>query len=128
VNKLQKIILTVIILLLLILILFIVAYNKVEQNIKTSDENYVNNQDNVEVKLLDNYNQYYTILSHIKQFYTNIEQKKQKEVYSILEKNYIQNNNITIENVLDKLATINVEQPYYNVQQIYMQDTSTILV
>lgn len=125
-NKIQKVIL--IIILILIIIVMVLAGILLKNMKEEKDlENIYSHIDEIEVeteiKLVENHNQYYSVLNTITGYYMNIGKKEKKATYDILEKEYITANNITIDNVLEKLQVVKAEEPTYIVQKMYKQDS-----
>ena len=62
-----------------------------------------------QIQLVDNYNNYYMIQNAIVSYYTYISEKNSEAVYEILDKVYIDENQITIDNILTQVDSLSVE-------------------
>ena len=113
-EKLKKYIM-ILIIFITFLIIFIVVYLKrnpdeVNEELKNQEDEYVNILNNPasivngkKPELVNYGNIYYTVDSLVKNYITHLNNNDKKEIYNILDKDYIQENNITEENVLLKI-------------------------
>lgn len=123
-NKSQKKVLIAIgVVLLLTSLLAIYLSFKLNNN----DDNPIDNPSNPstgnsevikEAKQLDNERIFFNIQNTIGKYYVALADKDNKYVYNSLDKDYINENNITIDNVLDKVKS-NYESVYYTATDIY---------
>lgn len=136
-GKLEKIILAIIALLVVLLItivLLVINLNQASQKKGATDEQTIMNtykpieelEVQQDIRLVDSYSQYYSIWECIKQYYTNIGKKKQQEVYQVLDSQYIQQNSITVSNVLEKVTKINSQEPDYHIKQMHIQESDRV--
>lgn len=129
-DKTKKIILLIISMLLIIVVIIIGKFISIlkEQNKKENEYTFV---EEIEVeddlKLIDKHDEYYSVLNAISNYYSCIGQKENKRLYGIMDKNYVKNNNINEENILNSVEKIEFQEPYYQIEKAVKQDGYTIL-
>lgn len=102
------------------ILIYIFSMNKKEYEEEVAgDENAVIEK-NENIMLLKDNSIFYTA-KNIVQGYLNVNASKSKEVYNLLDKDYIINNNITVENVFEHLPNLGNHILYYP-QQVYIKE------
>lgn len=127
-NKGQKKILILIVIFLFIIILllsclFLNNKRSKNENIKTNNINDTDNinldveyQDESNVRIeyeyepINNSTTFFTVKSCMEKYINNIIDEEYDRVYELLDKKYINNNNITISNIMNKIDKYNNEQ------------------
>lgn len=125
--NIKKLIIIVIIciILLITLLLFILNLNKqVPENIifrettKEEYEEYLNNTEFEKINNLKDYQTFYTVLSCINKYIRYNEQKDFQNMYNVLSEEYISENNITINNIEQKVKMYNNAETF-TAKEIY---------
>lgn len=89
------------------------------------DDGSANLEKEENVYLVNNENLYFSIKNNIMQKYVKyVEAKDAQVVYNILSSNYKQENNVTIENVIDKLPSYTI--PKFISQHMYMKEGNIV--
>lgn len=121
------IILLIVILTIIVSILFIITSLK-EQDVKENEEIYNIGDPPTEIyveeklKKLNSENDFFNLESIIQNFYLYSKVSNANIVYNILDIDYLEENNIFENNVLDKIKdSINIESQF-NMKQIYVRD------
>lgn len=134
-RKILLIIMIIIILLMLAIILLMLYLNKKQTNNEEADllSEYENTfyeieevETNSEIKLVDSYSQYYSILEIIEKYYESYIEKNSEVLYQTLDIQYIQENSITEENVLEKVNVENITTSNYFVKEMYIEETTSM--
>lgn len=71
------------------------------------------------IKLVDNYSIFYTTSNSANLYLNYLANDDSKSIISLLDEEYIENNNITKENVIDKLKDFTIEFPTLRVVSMY---------
>lgn len=71
------------------------------------------------IKLVDNYSIFYTTSNSANLYLNYLANEDSKSIISLLDEEYIENNNITKENVIDKLKDFTIEFPTLRVVSMY---------
>lgn len=129
-EKTKKIILIITsILAIIAIILGIILIQNITKLDSQNIENTENNEIELEgIELVKDNTQYYSILNIISGYYMNIGQKNADVIYNILDKDYISKQNINIDNIMKKVESVNGENPYYTVQQMYTQNSPEMVL
>ena len=81
---------------------------------------------NTEILLVDSQSQYYSIIACLENYYNNILEGNNQKLYDILAVKYIEDNEITQENVIGKSNVENLVNANYNINEMYKQETDNI--
>ena len=74
----------------------------------------------VEKKVVDSYEIYYSVINAVQKYILYNSNKDSKAVYALLDKNYISDNGITENNVLEKVK--NIEKTELLVKEMYCEE------
>ena len=125
-NKKKVILIAIIILIILMIIISIIMiFNKKKSTM--NQYMYVEEIENKNIQKVDNYSQFFSVSNCITLYYTYIGQKDEG-VYQLLDTEYVQENNITNTNVLDKIEKVSSENIYYNAEEMYTQDNKKLKI
>lgn len=118
-KKLGYAILVIVIIIIIILSLILVMRNRNKYEFKGTDvsDTYISIDD--QIYKVENLEYYYTISRITNRFCDYILKGNAKAVYYMLKPDYIEKNNITISDVLQK---INIRGEYFKVNEIYIKD------
>lgn len=127
-NKIQKLMIICIAVIVIIAIILVVLLKSIK------DENDLDNtyteieeiEEKKGINIVEDYNEYYSVLNSITGYYMGIGQKDNQKVYDRLDKDYITENGISIENVLEKVQKVTTENPYYSINQMYKESSKNI--
>lgn len=141
-KEVQKKILIAIIIMIILVIICIIALlvylmNAQEQmatNEQITETNEYDNtfyaideiEANTEILLVDSQSQYYSIIACLENYYNNILEGNNQKLYDILAVKYIEDNEITQENVIGKSNVENLVNANYNINEMYKQETDNI--
>lgn len=141
-KEVQKKILIAIIIMIILVIICIIALlvylmNAQEQmatNEQITETNEYDNtfyaideiEANTEILLVDSQSQYYSIIACLENYYNNILEGNNQKLYDILAVKYIEDNEITQENVIGKSNVENLVNANYNIKEMYKQETDNI--
>ena len=123
----KKLIIIIIICIILIITLLLVILNlnkKAPENIILREtthkeyEEYLNNTEFEKINDLKDHNTFFTILSCINKYMQYNEQKDNSNIYNILSTEYISKNNITIDNITQKIKMYNNAETF-TAKEIY---------
>ena len=128
--KLKNILLIIfIIIIAIIIVLGIKIYNINKNNKNNLEINSNNNYKTIELDFKDNnmvksYEEFFAINNALKKYINYAFNKNTKALYSILDKDYIEKNNITEENIINKIDQIDkseiiIKEMYYKDQNDY---------
>lgn len=114
-----------IILIIIILTSCIIMLNKdniddgmINKELEVSENSDFTLTTNTSYELLDNINLYYTLNTSVSRYFRYLVEQNNVAVYSLLNENYIKDNNINKDNVLNKLSNINEFQEFW-VEKVY---------
>ena len=77
------------------------------------------------ISLLEDESKWFQIANIINDYYSLLAQKNATGIYNLLEGKYISENNITLNNILDKINT-NYEEVTYRAEKIYYNDDNKV--
>lgn len=121
-NNLKKIIIIVVIIIILITIaLFVVKYLD-KKDKQENFENTITMDIANTISLIDNRNEFFAVKSCVTKYLTYIAQEDKEMVYSMLDKNYIEEYNITQETALSNISKY-TNPVFYNDKIYVIQDT-----
>lgn len=124
-DNLKKIIIIVIIIIFLIIVsLFIVRYLD-KKDKQENFENTITMEIKNTINLIDNRNEFFAVKSCVTKYLTYIAQEDSEMIFSMLDKNYIENYNITEQNSLSDVAKYS-NPVFYNDKIFVIQDTVTV--
>ena len=126
-NNQKFIIIVIASLLILTSLLAVLISSNIKENnngSNMSNNNIPSNKPiiNKEISRLNDSDEYFTVQNVINYFYDVREQNNTKELFDLLNKEYISNNGITEDNILDNInlandnVNFNAEEIYYNVR------------
>lgn len=84
--------------LFLIIAIIIILFGR-EENLQNKEFNF-----NDDMKIVDDYNTFFFVNTNINNFISKIGNQNGEDVIKLLDNNYVKDNNITINNVLDKFS------------------------
>lgn len=127
-NRIQKLMIICIAVILIIAIILVVLLKSIK------DENDLDNtyteieeiEEKKGINIVEDYNEYYSVLNSITGYYMGIGQKDNQKVYDRLDKDYITENGISIENVLEKVQKVTTENPYYSINKMYKESSKSV--
>ncbi len=124
-NNLKKIIIAVIIIIFLLIVSLLIVKHIDKKDRQENFENTITMDIKNTIKPIDNRNEFFAVKSCITKYLTYVSQEDNEMVYSMLDKNYIENYNITEQNALSD-ATKYSEPVFYNDRIFVIQDTVTV--
>lgn len=117
----------IIVLLIITIVIFNVKGNEVEEN-NESNQNIVEKDTNLDIlttdtscQLLKSEDMFFTIQNNIENYLSYIVQGNSTAVYSLLNVKYVENNNITKQNVLNKIGNINQFEKFW-LEKVYYKE------
>lgn len=119
-NLKQYITILGIILLILIIIILIISFTQNENSEKYHVAD-ISGDIPTEVQILNNYTTYYSIEKMMHNFYSYLEVNNKTAVYSLLDNEYINDNDIELENVINKLSIEGEIDFEYKIKEIYVK-------
>lgn len=120
-NKIIKLIIIAIILIIIIIGILLILLNKNNNYIEETPEGNFQITLEEKVYLLNENQTFYTIETIIQKYINTIKDKETEQLMNILSKEYIQENQITNENILQKLITVKEEENHI-LEMVYAQD------
>ena len=134
----------IIILLIVLLILVLFSYYLYNRNNKITDQDYsmdsigideyMKNEENdkKQIKYEDNYNVYYTVMAVISRYLEAAKLGNTDELIAMFDANYITKNNITSDNILDKVGVLQIDNEKvhyeYRAKDLYSLDLGRITI
>ena len=137
----KKILIAIIIMIILVIICIIAllvylmnAQEQMDTNEQIIETNEYDNtfyaideiEANTEILLVDSQSQYYSIIACLENYYNSILEGNNQKLYDILAVKYIEDNEITQENVIGKSNVENLVNANYNINEMYKQETDNI--
>ena len=116
-KKLKKYIAILSIFLLILIVAIVIIYHLQEE--KTTPIGDADKDIKVEMGKLDNSTTYYSIEKMMQKFYLYARVKNKTATYSLLERTYIEQNDINVENVIDKISLNQEADIEFKLKEIY---------
>lgn len=137
-RKILLAIMIIVILAVICIISLLIYINKSNEKQMDTNEQIIDNEyenvfyeieeieANTEIRQVDSQNQYYSIVACIENYYKSILESKGQNLYDILDIAYIQNNGITLDNVVTQIDAGNFTDTDYMVKEMYVQETDSM--
>lgn len=124
VTKNLKILITFVLILIIIIAIICFCFNKItgktyvnndnqEENIIQSEDNNENSEEQEGIKKVSDNNEYYTVIKGIDKFSKCIRKEKEQEIIDLLDKGYINENEIKEENISEYIKYMGKYQKFY---------------
>lgn len=123
-NKKTLILLLSIMIIVVIYLIFKVfsIQNSNESNNQIAQNKVQEKNQTVEKKIVDSYEIYYSVMNAVQKYILYNSNNDKEAVYALLDKNYIADNGITKENVIEKVKKI--EKTELLIKEMYCEETN----
>ena len=133
-KNIRKIIIILSVICLIILIAIIIVLNSIKSNINKDSNDYdlpiedkstYEQELNKKLSLVQSENNFFTLESQIKNFFLYYKVGNKNAIYEILDAKYINDNNVTSENIIETLSSVyNQGENNYSQEIAYERESS----
>ena len=117
-NLKRYIITLVVVLIIILLFIAIINYIGKEDEVRIGE---IEGDIETELVRLDNYNTYYSIEKMMNNYYLYLRVQNKTAVYSLLDKEYMEQNSINEDNVINKISNEKNTEDGINVKEVYVK-------
>lgn len=133
-KNIRKVIIILSVICLIILIAIIIALNSIKSNINKDSNDYdlpiedkstYEQELNQKLSLVQSENNFFTLESQIKNFFLYYKVGNKNALYEMLDTKYINDNNVTSENIIEILSSVYIEGENNYIQEIAYERESS---